>query len=110
MNKISSASGEFVACSKLSDSGERRELWKASEKTHGDFLSIFPHFSRSLFSAPGVALLFAPFPTIWNRLPSSPLGVRPREMSHFENGAKYGGIYRRSKGICCPNRFQMNQK
>ena len=51
-----------VACSKRSDSGERRELGKATEKTRGDWgegaegslacPSIFPRLFRLLFSAP----------------------------------------------------------
>ena len=45
-----------LACPKRPDSGERRELGEASEKTRGDWgegcPSIFPPFFRSQFSAP----------------------------------------------------------
>ena len=47
-----------MACSKRSDSGERRELGKASEKTRGDWREgdavspFFPRLFRLLFSAP----------------------------------------------------------
>ena len=56
---------DCIACSKRSDSGERRELGKVSEKTRRDWENSvhFPvSFSLSVLRA--VALFFAPFPTI----------------------------------------------